>query len=504
MLMRHCPHRSVQLACTVIMALFAAGCASVWPAGSGTPAIAALPPELADCAAAFNAADRSTASMGVRDAQDSPVFGFPWLRSNRHLASYADELATPNSVDTWLSRLRERDIEARTIEALNGHPDQRQMLARLDDCGRRLIHHDRDSPERLAAIRAAAAVPDSYSSAARALGLYPLTRMGVAAGVARWEDSASRRLARPPAFDPQTPTIRYGIDHSRRGDALLARLMSTRRVDSLGITVLTDDAQAWLLAEHAPDFIVAQGGPFDEIGRIGLDTDARPMLDPNAPAIYARVAHTRHGDRSLIQLVYTVWFNERPARGPLDIYAGQLDGVTVRLTLDRQGRPAVIDSIHPCGCYHLFVATGVARPRPVPDDVQSWEEWRFMPTSLPMPGTDQRLVVSIDSASHQVSGLSFEATSTSARRQATLVSADRLRSLPLGDASTPTRAPRSRSLYRADGLVAGSERLERFILWPMGIRSAGAMRQWGHQATAFVGRRHFDDARLIEERFDIP
>jgi hypothetical protein len=27
------------------------------------------------------------------------------------------------------------------------------------------------------------------------------------------------------------------------------------------------------------------------------------------------------------------------------------------------------------------------------------------------------------------------------------------------------------------------------------------MRQWGHHATAFVGRRHFDDVDLIERRF---
>ncbi len=32
-------------------------------------------------------------------------------------------------------------------------------------------------------------------------------------------------------------------------------------------------------------------------------------------------------------------------------------------------------------------------------------------------------------------------------------------------------------------------------------QSAGAMRQWGRHATAFVGRRHFDDANLFEKRF---
>jgi hypothetical protein len=61
----------------------------------------------------------------------------------------------------------------------------------------------------------------------------------------------------------------------------------------------------------------------------------------------------------------------------------------------------------------------------------------------------------------------------------------------------------SRSAFGPDGLIAGTERAERFLFWPMGVRSAGAMRQWGRHATAFVGRRHFDDADLLERRFDL-
>ena len=59
----------------------------------------------------------------------------------------------------------------------------------------------------------------------------------------------------------------------------------------------------------------------------------------------------------------------------------------------------------------------------------------------------------------------------------------------------------SRSTFRPDGMVPGTERGERAYFWPMGVPSAGAMRQWGHHATAFLGRRHFDDADLIERRF---
>jgi hypothetical protein len=37
----------------------------------------------------------------------------------------------------------------------------------------------------------------------------------------------------------------------------------------------------------------------------------------------------------------------------------------------------------------------------------------------------------------------------------------------------------------------------------MGIASAGQMRQWGRHATAFVGRRHFDDPYLLDRYFTL-
>lgn len=48
-------------------------------------------------------------------------------------------------------------------------------------------------------------------------------------------------------------------------------------------------------------------------------------------------------------------------------------------------------------------------------------------------------------------------------------------------------------------MLAGSERLESTYLWPFGIPSAGAMRQLGHHAIAFIGIRHFDQPWLFEQ-----
>ncbi len=106
---------------------------------------------------------------------------------------------------------------------------------------------------------------------------------------------------------------------------------------------------------------------------------------------------------------------------------------------------------------------------------------------------DARIRIRIAARTHYLIDVATDSGARAATRYA-LADEDVLRSLPLPGGGT-------RSLYGPDGLVAGSERLERFLFWPMGVPSAGTMRQWGRHSTAFLGRRHFDDADLIERRF---
>ena len=72
---------------------------------------------------------------------------------------------------------------------------------------------------------------------------------------------------------------------------------------------------------------------------------------------------------------------------------------------------------------------------------------------------------------------------------------EQLRSLPMPNGA-------KRSLFGEDGIIDASERAERFLLWPYGVASPGAMRQWGTHAIAFTGRRHFDDPFLLENLLD--
>jgi hypothetical protein len=105
------------------------------------------------------------------------------------------------------------------------------------------------------------------------------------------------------------------------------------------------------------------------------------------------------------------------------------------------------------------------------------------------------MTVAMESKTHYVHHL-FPLTRQSQPETALYTLADygELRSLP------DIRGSR-RSMFAPDSLAPGSERLERFILWPTGVVSPGAMRQYGRHAVAFVGERHFDDPFFMNSMF---
>jgi hypothetical protein len=247
----------------------------------------------------------------------------------------------------------------------------------------------------------------------------------------------------------------------------------------------------FLFAAYAPVFEVETGGPYDRPGAMRWAADGGPELDLARPTVYRRLAHTLVDGQPLVQLVYTLWFPERPGDGALDVLAGRLDGIVLRVTLAADGEPLVYDSIHPCGCYHMFFPTARAEPIPSP---QPGDEWMFAPRSLPRLAPGERIVLRIASRTHYLKNVAIDGGGGGSAYA--YADENELRALPLP-------AGGSRSLYGPDGLVAASVRPERLLFWPMGVPSAGTMRQWGRHATAFLGRRHFDDADLIERRFRV-
>jgi hypothetical protein len=499
----------------LLAALLLAGCATVDPfAQPPMREHLARADGVGDCARLLQELDRQVQASGARDAQQTLLPGFPYLRADRLDASLAGSADDDTRWRLWRARLAANDRRARLHEFRNATVAAGPLhaAAGIDACRNVLLDAD-DAPPARAALRAAAVVPDDYSAALRALGLYPLTKLAFAAGIRNWHDATRAVFALPLAQLPVQGTLRRyapAPDAARGLPAAPDRWRApggpvapiTR--DGLGVPQV--ESLAALLQRHAPLIEVDETGAHDRIGRLAWSA-GQVRVDPAEPPVaYVRLATGALGGVLRPQLVYTFWFPARPRDHALDLLGGELDALIWRVTLDDAGRALVYDSIHACGCYHQFFATDAVRVRAAPPAAQGrFDEGLFMPQPpLPAAGPDQRVVLRVAARTHYLQRvrLTDEQAARADAEPPPLVyrlhDEDALRSLPAADAGHP-----SRSAYDEQGMIAGTERLERFLFWPMGIASAGQMRQWGRHATAFVGRRHFDDPALLDRYFEL-
>lgn len=462
-------------------------------------------PLVRECAEWFRVMDERIDAAGVRDAQDARVPGFPYLRVSRLLASMRGEARLNDAAARALAdRMLALDLQAREYELLNlpadqagglpdatGRFDPRTAIRRTGECGRLLLDIDLARAESRSAWLERAGVPDDYLLSSRILGLYALSSVPFSEGVKRYQADTLAAFQRGPA---QAGVVRYApMPGAPRTRSAVAALLERTAANPLGIPEPSGSELQDLLAVYAPSFEVEVRGDYDRLGALRWRRgEVAPGVDASQVVVYAHPAWTRYRGRVLLQLVYTIWFPERPPQSGSDLLAGTLDGITWRVTLAPDGEPLVYDSIHPCGCYHQFFPTPRATALPAPD---GGPEWMFSPQALPGTAEDERPLLHIASGTHFIERVSMVKGTDSLVRYE-MRSYNELRSLQRPDG---TRA----SAFGPDGLVAGTERPERLLFWPMGILSAGAMRQWGRHATAFVGRRHFDEADLLEKRFTL-
>jgi hypothetical protein len=123
----------------------------------------------------------------------------------------------------------------------------------------------------------------------------------------------------------------------------------------------------------------------------------------------------------------------------------------------------------------------------------------FTPQVVHSPGAKERMIIYVRARDHSIQRVAVDAPIPAPGVGYKMLDENILRALPL----PASAGGGTRSTYGPDSLVPGSERPERFVYWPMGVPSAGQMRQWGHHATALIGRRHFDDPRLIDRYFTL-
>lgn len=498
----------------LLLVLLVAGCASVSTQRVDEPVDRGDSP-VAACVALFERTDAEVELADVRDARAERIDGFPWLRVDRPLASFRYEVGTSARFTAWVNQLAHLDARARGHELANLPDPAHERLhehwqpaararglpspvdAALGACRDILnadLRGDDDARDRL---QAAATVPDAYVTWMRALGLYPITRWLARPQVKALHErkAAGIEAGADPDLVQDYATPRHPRAEQPADAAPVARGI---RRDALDIPLPTPEQRAILFAAHAPIWRVETASAADRPGALRLDADGRSRVDSEQPVEYRDFSWTRFDELVLPQLSYTLWFPERAAEGWLDLYAGHLDAVTWRVTLGPDGRVLAYESIHACGCYYTLLPGAGWQAI---SDIPRSQEPVYAPMQAPEPAADEQVRVTLEQGRHYILGVDTVARAGSDANNGGAGAGDARPLAPLPSAhlrSLPLPAGGSASVYDSDGFIPSTSRAERFLLWPMGVRDAGAMRQHGHHAIAFIGRRHFDDPRLLE------
>lgn len=492
------------LLAAVTVAVMLGGCTTVGPAREPASARAA-DAQYRSCAVFFRAADNAVEQASVGDAQTAPVAGYPYLRVNRFIASFRDHAMDEPMRNAWVNAMQALAEKAWGIELTNLPRAQYRTLARLVHTGQPPVHAVHACAEHMRrfdftrardfqSLLDRAHVPDEYRTAWRIAGLYPLSAVFVSIGISRYHSDTLATFATPLSKLPVHGTLVRYIP--RRSAPLapheVAAILKRSANNALHVPDPAAADRDRLLAAFAPEWEVDVVDRNDRIGTPVWTSAPDPQIDTSRPVTYGLLSHTWWRGRALLQLNYVVWFPSRPADGVFDIYAGQLDGITLRVTLGEDGRPLLYDSMHNCGCYHMFFPSRRIRLQSRRPDLLY--EPPLRPQTAPRCAKDLRLTVRVAHRTHFVQRL-YTGTPASRGVEYTFAAYDHLRELP-----TPDNG--HRSLFNQDGIVPGTGRAERWLLWPMGVPEPGAMRQWGHHAIAFVGRRHFDDPDLLNNLFE--
>jgi len=458
-----------------------------------------------DCQSFLAALDDRVNRSGVRDAASYPVPGFPYLRANRFLSFLKEKIDAQGGREQWSRWMQKLDLEAREKEISSlpedvvssfpyepgTEPGRAGLSDRVKSCSDRLFEHDKTRPDFYETLNPLVEVPDEYSFAMRAIGLYPLVAIPVAIltdasrkRVRSWYETNLEELPVDGQLRSFTPAKAFSLS----GEEIEAILGSSRK-NPLGVP-LPDEGQGKKIVEHfAPVFVQDIAAPYDRLGRLVWNGNC-PDVDQEKPTVYYYFSNAFLKGKPILQINYVIWYSERAGERAPSIERGRLDGLALRVSLDDQGKPFMVEGVNNCGCYHFFAPEKERVNRIISKPLRFDP---FVPQGLPDLRPGQRLGVRLSSGWHQVQRL-VAGEDFPLPIPYELVPYDVLEALPRGD-------DRTESVFDSNGIAKCSERIERFILFSMGIPKIGSMRQRGHHAIELIGRVQSDDPTLFDESF---
>lgn len=431
-----------------------------------------------ECRNWLQALDFTITGQQLTDAGSYRIPGYPHLRANRWLAFLRREAFSDEQQTQWLKLASELAFDGFEVELMQ-LPAQHPLLT-TSTSWRNKLHHCLNTLIEFTALPGVPniEIPDNYSRRNRLLGLYGVAQLVARPSMNDYRQAMNKRFQRPVRLP-----IRHYMPEPFRGTPPTPDKLT---LNPLEIPMPSQGAAQAMLVHYAPVISVANTLAYNQPGTVVINSGIVDV-EYTQPAAYSWLTWTRYRGHNLLQLNYQFWFSERPVKRNFDLYAGKLDSIIWRVTLKPDGHVLMYDSIHGCGCYHKVY--------PVSYGLNSAKEGPAAPVYYPQLAAnarDTRISLVLEPDTHYIVRVETFHPGQQMERY-TLNSARQLLMLQNG--------ANTRSLYNHDGLIPESKRPERFILWPLGIPSAGTMRQPGTHATAFIGKRHFDSPTLLDELF---
>ncbi len=452
-----------------------------------------------DCEVFFKRLDEQVKKAKVSDASSFPVSGFPYLRTNRFLSALKERLNSEQERQEWVSWMFALNLQARETEIRNLPSqalaslsiDREALLGQTRTCSQDLFQHDQKNPHFYSLLKPRVVVPDEYSFPQRIVGVYPLFALPVAAVT----ENARRKMRERFEVDlealPRDGILTYYLPEKipSLGPREIERIVEASRRNAFKAPRPNETEGKQLAQFFAPALIQDVAASYDSFGELGWK-QGRPAVHPMRPVVYYYFTNGFMKGDPTLQINYVIWYSERAGKTPPFIEKGHLDGLTIRFSLDLQGSLFMVDIQNNCGCYHFYVP---AKGRIEQVHSKLFQFDALIVQYLPEVSDDQRLGILISSGWHQPQRL-IAIKETHPSLPYDLLPYDLLESLPHEDG-------RRESLFDEKGIAKESQRVERFLLFSMGIPSIGSMRQRGHHATELIGRTHFDDPYLFDKHF---
>ena len=454
----------------------------------------------------FNELDTAVYQAGVRNAAYFQVSGFPYLRANRFLVSLKGRLNNDAQKKQWVRWMQRLDIDTRETEIQNlpasaverlktgfkDVPDRKILHEKVISYSNKLLAHDQQRPNFYAVLQEAVNNSSEYSTVMRVFGLYPITSIPVAlvthsvfGEIAEWHQLPPDQLPTLGTLTAFGPARTTNLSPQE-----VQEILKRSKQNPLRIPLPSAADQQTLLAFFAPLIIQDLAADYDKIGEVVWGKE-QIEIKTDTPKVYYYFSHAYYKKQTILQLNYTFWYPARMGPNSPRIERGRIDGLTVRVNLNPEGMPFMVDFMNNCGCYHSYAPRRekIRQVLPSPLAIDA-----FVPTWLPDNYPQERLRIRLNSGWHQVENIG------AGEIPAKFISYDLI---PYKQLEMLSRSDKTNeSMFTSRGIGKFSERIEPVIFFPMGIPDIGSMRQRGHHAVKFVGRAHFDDPYIFDLNFE--